>query len=147
MSKWRMWVGVLAVFFCGLVFGWVGGGVYHKYKAIAHFERMKKSGGVFLADVTLERLTKEIDLTGRQRALIRPLLLHGFKRIDDIMREHGPKMDKIMREVADKLAEHLTPAQKEKLGKEGAWRFLRPPHPGDKDKPFQAPPPPPPPGR
>ena len=140
MSKWRIWAGVLAVFFIGLVIGWVGGGIYHKYEAIAHFERIRKSGGLFLADMTLERLSKELDLTSRQRAQIRPLLIRGFRRVDDMMREHGPKIDRVMQGVAADLKEHLTPAQKDKMDKDGAWRLLIPPHPGHKHKP---PPPPP----
>lgn len=139
MSKWRMWAGVLAVFFCGLVIGWVGGGIYHKYEAISHFERIRKSGGVFLADMTLERLSKELDLTGKQRAQIRPLLISGFRRVDKMFKEHMPKIDKVMQDVAASLKKHLTPRQREKMEKDGAWRLLRPPHPGHKDKP---PPPP-----
>ena len=76
-----------------------------------------KAAAFFLADMTLERLSKELDLTGKQRTQIRPLLISGFRRVDKMFREHRPKIDKVMQDVAASLKKYLTPGQREKMGK------------------------------
>jgi hypothetical protein len=134
MSKYRMWAGVLTVFFCGLVIGWLSNTLYHYHEAKSRFERIVRGGGTFLADITLERLSKELEITAEQQSRIRPLLIDGFREIDKFHRLQIPKLDQIIQEMADKLKEHLDPRQRQKMEQEGGWKMLRP-----------SPPPPPPP--
>lgn len=150
MPKWRMWIGVLAVFACGLAIGAVAGSLYERHAALMHIARIRADRGASIAQITLDRLTRDLELAPEQTAAIKPLLEKGFERAHQMFEEFRPQVDKVLEETAGQIKTGLKPEQAQRLAELGGWKALLPPRPGP-DGPSPPPPgfggpPPPPPG-
>lgn len=147
MPRWRMWVGVLAVFACGLAIGAVAGSLYERQAALTHIARIRADRGASIAQMTLERLTRDLELGPEQTAAVKPVLEKGFERAHQLLEELRPQMDKVLEETAEQIRQGLKPEQVRRLEELGGWKALLPPRPGPNGPP--PPPgygPPPPPG-
>lgn len=138
MPKWRMWVAVLAVFACGLVLGAVAGSLYERHAALSQIARIRADRGASIAQMTLDRLERDLDLAPEQIATAKLLLEKSFERIHQLHEDLRPQMDKVLEETADQLKQGLKPEQAKRLEELGGWRALLPPLP----KPGGPPPPP-----
>ncbi len=129
MPKWRMWVAVLAVFACGLVLGAVAGSLYERHAALSHIARIRADRGASLAQMTLDRLQRDLNLEPEQSAAAKTLLEKSFARIHQLHEDLRPQMDKVLEEAAGQLKQGLKPEQAKRLEEMGGWRALLPPLP------------------
>lgn len=130
MSKWRMWMGVLAVFACGLVLGAVAGSLYERHAALTHIARLRADRGASIAQMTLERLARDLELAPEQSVAVKPLLENGFARVHQLHEDLRPQLDKVLEETAGQIRQALKPAQVQRLEELGGWKVLLPPRPG-----------------
>jgi hypothetical protein len=126
MKRGGMWVGLLAVFACGLIIGAVSGSLYERYQAAERYSQIKADKGAFLTNLVLERLQDTLALSPQQKAGIQPLLLEGFRRSLKVREEVRPRQDQIMRETVEQIKRQLTPEQARKLQGSGDWMVLKP---------------------
>lgn len=129
MRSWRLWVGVVAVFVCGVIAGAVGGNMYARYEAVRRIHEIRESGGQMLAQMTLRRLSDKLDLSERQQKQIEPLLNEAFARGHEVMEKARPQIDQIMRETMARIKKILDPAQLAELGPQEHLLLLPPPPP------------------
>lgn len=144
-SRWRMWVGILAVFLCGLAVGVVGGDFYARYRTAQHIARIGKGGEDFLARMAMDRLRDELELSPEQVARIRPLLADAYRRGHEQFMAVRPKLDAIMKQTLELIRKELSEKQKAMLDRGQGIRLLLPPPPPGGPPP-EGPPPGPPPG-
>lgn len=130
MPKWRMWAGVLAVFACGLALGAVAGSLYERHAALTQIARLRADRGASIAQMTLERLARDLELGPEQSAAVKPLLEKGFARIHQLHENLRPQLDQVLEETAEQIARGLKPAQAQRLEDLGGWKALLPPRPG-----------------
>ena len=130
MPKWRMWGGVLAVFVCGLVIGAVAGSLYERRAAISHIERIRSDRGASIAQMTLDRLRRELDLSAEQAETLKPILDDGFQRGHQLLENLRPQLDRLLQEITVQVKERLSQEQTRQLEQMGGWRMLMPPPPG-----------------
>ncbi|MCB2184897.1 MAG: hypothetical protein KQJ78_00660 [Deltaproteobacteria bacterium] len=126
MNKRRLWLGVLAVFACGLVLGWVAGTSYEKYESARRFQLIRSTGGLYLAQMAMKRLSAKLELTPEQAGRIAPIVEEAFREMHQLRAKLHPQFESIMREVTARMKTELTPEQTAVLVQEGDWRMLLP---------------------
>ncbi len=126
MNRGRMWVGLLAVFACGLAIGALSGSLYERNQAAERYSKIRSDKGAFLTALVLHRLQENLALSPAQKAGIQPLLMEGFRRSLKVREEVRPRQDQIMRETAEQIRGLLTPDQARKLAESGEWMVLKP---------------------
>ncbi|MBU4276132.1 MAG: hypothetical protein KKC30_05255 [Proteobacteria bacterium] len=126
MKRSRMWLGLLAVFACGLVIGGLSASIYERHQAAERYRLIRQDKGAFLTQLILGRLEDTLELSAAQKARIRPLLLDAFRRSLKLREQVRPQQEQIMRETTGQLQGLLTPAQVKKLAASGEWKLLLP---------------------
>jgi len=121
-----MWLGLLAVFACGLVIGGLSASIYERHQAAERYRLIRQDKGAFLTQLILGRLEDTLELSAAQKARIRPLLLDAFRRSLKLREQVRPQQEQIMRETTGQLQGLLTPAQVKKLAASGEWKLLLP---------------------
>ena len=140
-NKWRMWVGIVAVFICGLIIGGVGGHLWARNQAMRHISRISHDQGSFMAEMTLQRLSEELNLTRDQAVTIKPLLINAYRLGHERIKETRLKMDDIFKKTMEAIKQHLTQEQIKQVDPKQGFRMLLPPPPpgGPPDGPSEGP--------
>lgn len=125
MKKWWLWVGVAAVFFCGVALGAAGGSLYQRLQYAQRFKKIRASHGAYFADLALKRLERKLALTPEQQKRIKPLVHKAFGRMHELRLQFKPRLDQEMQLTMEKIKPLLTPEQRQKLKQEGGWNLLR----------------------
>jgi hypothetical protein len=126
MNRGRMWLGLLAVFACGLLIGGLSGSIYERHQAAERYRMIRHDRGAFLTSLVMERLDETLDLNREQRTRIQPLVLEGFRRSLQIRETVRPQQETIIRETAAKVRGLLTPRQIRTLEQSGEWKLFLP---------------------
>lgn len=126
MKRSRMWLGLLAVFACGLVIGGLSASIYERHQAAERYRLIRQDKGAFLTQLILDRLDDTLELSAAQKARIQPLLLDTFRRSLKLREQVRPQQEQIIRETTGQLQGLLTPAQVKKLADSGEWKLLMP---------------------
>ncbi|MFH2126544.1 MAG: hypothetical protein ABIK12_08500 [Pseudomonadota bacterium] len=126
MKRSRMWLGLLAVFACGLVIGGLSASIYERHQAAERYRLIRQDKGAFLTQLILDRLDDTLELSAAQKARIQPLLLNAFRRSLKLREQVRPQQEQIIRETTGQLQGLLTPAQVKKLADSGEWKLLMP---------------------
>ncbi len=126
MNRGRMWLGLLAVFACGLAIGGLSGSLYERHQAAERYSLIRQDKGAFLTSVVMKRLDELLDLSPEQQKRIQPLVLDGLRRSLKIRDAIRPQQGAIIRETTAKIRGLLTPAQMRKLEESGEWKLLLP---------------------
>jgi Spy/CpxP family protein refolding chaperone len=105
--KWRIAVGLLLVFLAGVATG-VFAGAWHARDAFAgrHGPRM--------GDRMRERLVRELELTPEQVRQMSPILDDTARRLQEIRRESGGRVNEVLTQSHQQLGAYLTPDQKDR---------------------------------
>lgn len=135
MNRGRMWLGLLAVFACGLAIGGVSGSLYERHQAAERYSLIRQDKGAFLTSLVMKRLDELLDLSSEQEKRIRPLVLAGFRRSLKLREAIRPQQEVIVRETTAEVRGLLTPQQQQKLEQSGEWKLFLPRPPA---KPSQA---------
>lgn len=141
MKNWRMWAGVLAVFACGLAVGGVGGSLWERHTAMERFEKLR-GGGPALADMTMDRLRRELELSQEQVAKITPMVNKSFEMVHQMIQDTRPKLDAVLQQTIEQIKPLLNAEQLRRLERGGQWQMLRPPPPPRHQGEHEGPPPP-----
>lgn len=126
MKRSRMWLGLLAVFACGLVIGGLSASIYERHQAAERYRLIRQDKGAFLTQLILDRLDDTLELSAAQKTRIQPLLLDAFRRSLKLREQVRPQQEQIIRETTGQLQGMLTPAQVKKLADSGEWKLLMP---------------------
>lgn len=129
MKRGRMWLGLLAVFACGLVIGGLSGSLYERHQAAERYRLIRQDKGAFLTSVVMKRLDNLLDLGQEQRERIQPLVLEGFRRSLKLRETMRPSQEDIVRQTTAKVRGLLNPQQQKKLDQSGEWRLFLHHHP------------------
>lgn len=121
-----MWLGLLAVFACGLVIGGLSASIYERHQAAERYRLIRQDKGAFLTQLILDRLDDTLELSAAQKARIQPLLMDAFRRSLKLREQVRPQQEQIIRETTGQLQSLLTPAQVKKLADSGEWKLLMP---------------------
>ncbi len=87
---------------------------FHRMKMQEHFRKVARGGGEFLEKKMFYRLSKELDLSGKQVPQVKSILGDFFKRFDAIERRTVPMKRQNMLEMSSAFKQVLTPEQHEK---------------------------------
>ena len=148
MNRFKLWIGVLAVFILGALAGAFGISMYHQYQFA---QLMPHAPMPFppqnMVSRLLERLDAELTLTASQKKQIRIVLEDAGKSVQQFQETYRPEMNAIKEKADARIKTLLTPKQMEKFNDLTA-RFRRnigPPPPGSgfQGEMMEGPPPPP----
>ena len=127
--RWRMWVGITAVFLCGVVLGGAGGHLLARHQAMRHISKITDDQGAFLAEIAMRRLETELDLTDAQNKKIKPLVVEAYRQGHIRLNETRMKMDDIFKSAMSLIIKNLNQKQVDKLDRDQPFRILLPPPP------------------
>ena len=136
-NRVKVSVGILLVFVLGILAGTFGTQAYMKYR-MSHFVQR---GHEARAELLLERLSRNLDLTETQRAQIEKILRDSQKTLAEIGQRCRPQVSKIIENNFAMIREILTDEQKQKLD-EFRTKFKRRGRHGMFRPPLPSPPPP-----
>jgi hypothetical protein len=113
MKRIRIWIGILLIFFSGVVIGGVGGMIMtgKMIRSTLHGDRDK------MAKHVVRRIGRKLDLNEEQRAAAYKIVSEALSRAHSLHREVRPRFKEIVSTAVTNLHEHLTPEQREKLDK------------------------------
>lgn len=127
-------MGLILVFVLGVVAGSLGDRFVHKQR----FERFRKDPGA-RKSLFLERLTRELDLSGEQKKVIEQIVSRVDERVQGHLRQKHSEMRAIMDDGFSQMSAQLTSEQQKKLDnmRKRARRFMdRPPGPPPPEPPL-----------
>lgn len=142
MNKTKIWAGVLAVFFAGVVVGVAGGVMFSRYQIQQRFEDFRKMPSESITKVILRKINQAVTLTEQQSREIEPLIADGAKQADKTMEATHREMQQHLQQLFLKIKAKLTPEQRDKFDVAVKKGLLMPPGPPPMDKRHGPPPPP-----
>ena len=113
MKKMRIWIGLLLIFFSGVVIGGVCG-MAMTGKMIR--SRLHGDPGI-IQKHAVRRLVRTLDLNEEQRAAAQQIVGNAVQQAHDLHREVKPRFKEIVSGAVTNLYEHLTPEQRVTLHK------------------------------
>ncbi|MDJ0626399.1 MAG: hypothetical protein QNJ31_08565 [Candidatus Caenarcaniphilales bacterium] len=113
MKRWKVWLGVLIIFFAGLAVGGVGTAiVVRKIVREVITGKARLSKGPFF-----DKLSRELSLSGAQKKEISLILSNTDEELILLRQQHRPKLIKIYKKTVSKVSSKLNQAQKNKFNK------------------------------
>jgi Spy/CpxP family protein refolding chaperone len=110
MKRWKLWIGILLVFFLGGAVGSLGTGYVlkeHEYRFLHNPAR--KTGYI------VEKLTKKLDLNEDQKEQIKAIVQKTQETSHARFLLHREEMRSILNEGIAEIRKGLTPRQQEKM--------------------------------
>jgi hypothetical protein len=120
MKKWRLILGVVLVFILGVLVGSVGTQLYSKQWVERFWRDPAGRRALFL-----QRLTKELGLTGEQQREIKVIIGEVDKKLEALHRERRAEVRKILDESFSRMRAKLDSDQQQKLDELRAKREAR----------------------
>lgn len=111
MKKWKLWTGILVIFFSGIAIGFSLGGVFTK-KAVEHIFSGEHRGS---REFIMKKLTKELDLTASQREYVEKVVCRTHAKLFKVRQEHVPEIREILESGITEMKQQLNPEQSKKL--------------------------------
>jgi len=111
MKKWKMWAGVLTVFFAGIGIGAVGTGLYARHAIRAIFQE----GPSATARLVTKKVAHDLDLSDSQRAAVGKTVQATLYRLQELRLTYRPEAEKIVFEGVTGIKKDLTPEQQKKM--------------------------------
>jgi len=111
MNKMRVAVAILLVFMLGVLAGTLGSRLYTKYRITRFVER----GHEARAELLLQKLTHELDLTEVQRSKIGAILRNSQEKLHRVDKKYRPEIKKVIDEDFRLIKELLNDEQQKKL--------------------------------
>ena len=121
MKNFKAIAGILLVFLLGAA----GGALVTHMIHVARFEQFISGGHVMREDVIVERLTKKLDLDGRQQEDVRAIIHKTHDGIRQVRSSVHPQIEALLTAGQDRIKTVLRPDQREKFDKITAERKLR----------------------
>ncbi|ABK18795.1 hypothetical protein [Syntrophobacter fumaroxidans] len=110
--KWKVWLGLIALFLSGVLVGVAGTGFYLK----GSLEQSLIGGHrPMMGKNIMRRLAGELQLTGEQRVEVGRIICEAERRLMETRRKHRPEVEEIIRGAIAQMKPLLTPEQQEKL--------------------------------
>ena len=113
MKRWKIWLGIAALFLSGVVIG-ASVTAYLVKKRVGHW---RGNNIEHASQHSFERLTRALELTPEQQEQIRPIVRETHKKLFELRRSARPKAREIIQSHARQIAELLEPKQKKKFRK------------------------------
>jgi len=113
MQRLKIIALALCIFASGILTGAFGMRLYVQRAA----RDFMAGNTAFAQKMVLSRLDDALDLTSDQEERIRPIVEETAGKLSELRRRFIPQADVIINEAAGKMAEELTPGQREKLEK------------------------------
>ena len=120
MKRYKLTIGITLVFILGVLVGILGTGLFFKYR-LEHFRAGRPPR--HMKALLMKRLSKELDLTAKQRIEIEEIVRSFEKKIFAVRLKYLPEIQQINDHRIEMMKEKLNHDQKEKL--ETFYRKLR----------------------
>lgn len=111
MKKWKIWLGILVIFFAGICIGVVSAKYFVRHRVIA----MLNEGPPAIHRLISKRLGRQLDLNHEQQVLIDQKITAIQQRILVLRSRYQPEAAAIIKEGIVEMRKDLSPAQQEKL--------------------------------
>jgi len=121
MKNFKAIAGILLVFLLGAAGGALVTHMIHE----ARFERFISGGHRTREDVIVERLTRKLDLDGRQQEQVRAIMHETHDGIRQVRSRIHPQIEALLTAGQDRIKAVLRPDQREKFDKIIAERKQR----------------------
>jgi hypothetical protein len=120
MKNFKAIAGILLVFLLGAA----GGALVTHMIYKPRFEQLLSGGHRVREDVIVERLTKKLDLDGRQQEQVRAIMCETHDGIRQLRSQIHPQIEALLTAGQDRIKAVLRPDQREKFDKIIAERKL-----------------------
>lgn len=111
MTKWKLWVGIIAIFLSGNCIGAVGAGLVLRQIVVSTFAE----GPPAVYRLVTRRLTNKLDLSPTQETAIGKTVFDTQQRMLELRSRYQPETRAIIEEGMRQMRKELTPEQQEKL--------------------------------
>lgn len=128
MKNFKAMAGILLVF----ILGAAGGALVTHMIEKARFEHFISGGHRMRENVIVERLTKKLDLDGRQQEQVRAILHETHEGIRQVRSRIHPQIEALLTAGQDRIKAVLQPDQREKFDRIIAEWNQRKPQQGDR---------------
>lgn len=111
MKRWRIWLGIWIIFFCGVAVGIVGTGLYIHNRVVSIFHGGPKA----FERAVLDALDWHLDLDGEQIDALALIIADTHKEIYLFRKTHHQGLREICTKSLNRVEEVLTPLQQEEF--------------------------------
>jgi hypothetical protein len=111
MNKSRIWIGLLVLFVSGVLIGSVGTRIYIRHKISGIFAGERP----VIRDLFFRRLTRQLDLTAKQRQELEEIAGSASEEFHNLHREHRDEAEAFLDSTVSEMKKHLSPEQQEQL--------------------------------
>jgi Spy/CpxP family protein refolding chaperone len=111
MTQGKLWVGLIVLFFAGVLTGIVGTIAYHRYEQ----QHARERGPAAREQRIMKRLTHDLSLTAEQQAAIEPIVRRAHLEVLRLRLEHQPEVERIVTAGIAEAKTKLSPEQQAKL--------------------------------
>jgi hypothetical protein len=111
MKKWKIWAGILLIFFAGICIGALGHGLYVRH-AIAS---IYWEGPSAIARLVTKKLTHDLDLSESQQAAVAKTVQETQYQLRELRLRYLPESEKIISAGMVQIKKELSPEQQQKL--------------------------------
>jgi len=119
MTQPKLWIGLLILFFAGILTGTVGTTLYWQYEQNHQSER----GPAARQERVMKKLIHELSLDPAQQATIKPIVERTYKNLLQLRFRHQPEVEQILAQGMTDMKAALGPEQRTKL--DGLYARLR----------------------
>jgi Spy/CpxP family protein refolding chaperone len=110
--KWKVWLGLVALFLSGVLVGVAGTGVYFK----GSLERALTGGHrPMMGKMIMHRLNAELHLTEQQRVEVGKIVCDSERQLTEMRRKHRPEVEEVIQGAMARIKPLLSPEQQQKL--------------------------------
>lgn len=110
--KWKVWLGLIALFLSGILVGVAGTGVVLK----GSFERaLTGTHRPMMGKMIMHRLSRELRLTEQQQVEVDKIVCDAERQLTEMRRKHRPEVEAIVEGAIGRMKPLLSPEQQKKL--------------------------------
>lgn len=111
MKKWKLCSGLLAIFISGAVVGYSLGGIHIR----RNIEHMFGGDHPRPQKLIVEKLTRELRLTGEQREFVEGVVCRTHKELAKLRQRHHPEIETLISSGVAEIKGRLDSGQQEKF--------------------------------
>jgi hypothetical protein len=111
VKKLRLWTGLLTLFLSGVLIGAMGVWMAGEHRIMDVLHRGKGD----LPRIVIEKLTRELDLSQAQKAVVTEIVCRAHGELMDLRRRAQPQKKEIIERSILEMKSELSPEQQKKL--------------------------------
>ncbi len=115
MKGWKTFTGLLVIFISGILIGSALTGLYIRHQIRAKVRALISGDNQVAAEIVMNRLSRYLQLTSKQRTAIEPLIENATAQAGAIRQKLRPQFERVYLQTANSMKPYLTKEQQQRL--------------------------------